>query len=375
MKVTGIEAYHVCVPLAQPYVLSKKYGTVHEAQAVVVEVRTDEGLVGWGESDPMPPFTEETWGSVFAAIEHHLGPCLVGQDPREINRINAEFDRVLHGNLLAKGALDVALWDILGRSLGAPVYRLLGGAVRREIPLLWPFGSGTPEEDVERISAKMEEGYRTFMVKMGALGIETEIERARAIEKAFGDRIHVNVDANQGWDLAQTIAFMEGTRDCRIDFVEQPLPVEQGWAAGVLRSRATHPLSVDEGLQSLADAAELASRHAVDVFSLKISKNGGITRAREIAGLARAFGIECLMNSMIELGVSQAAALHLGASLPNLLDCGQCYMSTLRLSDDVTDFASNIEKAVARVPDGPGLGVTIDRARLQRHTRHTVSVG
>ena len=374
MKVIRIQAKHVAVPLAQPYVLSKRYGTVTEAQAVLVQVHTDQGIVGVGESNPMPPFTAETWGSVFAAIEHHLGPVLLGADPRDIAAHNVVFDSLLSGNLLAKGALDVALWDILGQSLSAPVHQLLGGAVRREVPLLWPFGSGTPEQDVERIAAKMKEGYRTFMIKMGALPIEVEIQRAQAIEKAYGGQIRVNMDANQGWDVAQTLAFMEGTRDCRIDFVEQPLPVEQGWANGLLRARATHPLSADEGLQTMAQAAALAGSHAVDVFSLKVAKNGGISRSRDIAALARGFGISCLMNSMIELGVSQAAVLHLAAAIPNLLDCGQCLMSTLRLADDVTDFSKCIESAVAKVGDAPGLGVTLDTKKLARYTRDQLEI-
>ncbi len=374
MKVTRIEAFHVTIPLVQPYVLSKRYGTVHQAHAVVVKVHTDEGICGYGEANPMPPFTEETWGSVFAALKYHLGPCLLVEDPRDLTRLNSAFDRMLGANLLAKGALDVALWDIWGKSLGVPVHRLLGGALRHEIPLLWPFGSGTPEEDVERITSKMKEGYRTFMIKMGANPIDVDIARARAITEAFGDKIHVNVDANQGWDLPQALTFFEGTRGCRLDFVEQPLPKGEIQALRLVRSRATHPISADESVQSVRDAVELARDGLVDVFSLKVSKNGGISRARDIVALARSHGIRCLMNSMIEMGISQAAALHLGAATHNLIDCGQCYMSTLRLIDDVTDFGDLIDDAVARVPDKPGLGVEIDEDRLKKYTEESLEI-
>jgi len=374
MKVKRIEAHHITVPLIAPYKLSKKYGTVTHAQAVITRVHTDDGLVGIGEANPMPPFTEETWGSVFAAVEHHLGPLLLGTDPRNITACNGLFDGALAGNLLAKGCLDVALWDLLGKSLNTPVHRLLGGALRSEIPLLWPLGSGTPQEDVDRIRAKMDEGYRTFMIKMGALPIDTEIARCEAIVEAFGETIRYNVDANQGWDLAQTLAFMDGTRDLPMDFVEQPLPRTADWGLPEVRARATHPISADEGVQTMADATTLAAAHAVDIFSLKISKNGGITRTWQVAQVAAAFGIRCLMNSMIECGVSQAAALHVGAALPNLWDSGQCYMSTKRLKDDVTDFGSLIHNAVATVPDTPGLGITLDEDRLQKYTNASIVI-
>jgi len=375
MKITKIEAFHVSVPLAKPYVLSKRYGTLYSNHAVIAKIHTDEGICGYGEANPMPPFTGETWGSIFAAVKEYLGPCLLGQSPLDITRANVEFDRALPGNLLAKGALDVALWDVRGKAMGVPVHRLLGGALKTEIPLLWPFGSGTPKEDVERIAAKMEEGYRTFMIKMGALDIDTEIARALAREAAFdGTGINVNMDANQGWDLAEALTFMERTRDCHIDFVEQPLPRELRHLMPVVRERATHPLSADEGVQTVADAVALARQGSVDIFSLKIAKNGGITRAFKIAQLAEAFGIKCMMNSMIELGVSQAAALHLGAALPNLLTCGQCYMSTLRMKNDVTDFSGHIHRAVATVPDTPGLGIAVDDDKVKHYCDASIVV-
>ncbi len=375
MKVTRIDAHHVVLPLVQPYKLSSRYGTVTEAHAVVVELHTDEGLVGLGEANPMPPFTQESWGSVFAAIRGYLGPGLLGRDPTDLLAVNATFDAVLSGNLLAKGALDVAMWDLLGKALGVPVHKILGGALRDSVPLLWPLGSGTAEQDLHRIRRKMHEGYRTFMIKMGALPIATEVERVKAIESTFGGRIRVNVDANQGWDLPGTLSFMDATGDCSLDFVEQPVPRNQAWALTPIRSRATHPISADEGVQSLDDATMLASRHLVDVFSLKISKNGGILRSRNIALIAQAFGLKCLVNSMIELGISQAAGLQLAATIPNLLDCGHCFMSTLRLKGDVTDFADFIQEAVVHLPPGPGLGIALDRERLEHYSRASISLG
>ncbi len=374
MKVERIEAHHVTIPLVTPYVLSRKYGTVTHSQAVVVRVFTECGLVGLGEADPLPPFTEESWAGVMGTLEHVLAPLLIGEDPRDIVRNNKLFDGILHGNNLAKGALDMALWDLLGKSLGVPVWRLLGGKLRDGVPLLWPFGSGTPEQDLERIEAKRAEGYGTFMIKMGALPIETEIARARAIEDRYGDSIHWNVDANQGWDLTMALKFMDGTAGCRMDFVEQPVPRGQLEQLRILRGRATHPISADEGVQTAGEALQLAHAGLVDVFSLKVTKNGGISRSMDIAGVARMSGLGCLCNSMIELGITQAAALNIAATLPNLVAGGHCFMSTLRLVDDVTSFRSLVNDAVARVPDAPGLGIELDEAALDLYAAESVVV-
>ena len=334
-----------------------------------MEIFTDQGLVGLGEADPLPPFTEESWAGVMATIERVLGPLLLGEDPRDLGRLNMLFDGLLHGNLLAKGALDMALWDLLGKSLGTPVHRLLGGALRDRVPLLWPFGSGTPEQDLERIAAKLEEGYGTFMIKMGALPIAVEIQRALAIEERYGGTIHWNVDANQGWDLPQAVAFMDGTRGCSMDFVEQAVPRGQRDALRVVRARATHPLSADEGVQTVLEAMELAAEHLVDIFSIKVTKNGGLSRSHDIATVARVQGLACVVNSMIELGVTQAAALQLAVTLPNLLPGGHCFMSTLRMQADVTDFRQRIQKATAHLPDAPGLGVQLNPDALAHYAQ------
>jgi len=374
MKIDRIEAHHVTIPLVTPYVLSRKYGTITHSQAVVVRVYTACGLVGLGEADPLPPFTEESWAGVMGTLEHVLGPLLIGEDPRDIVRLNQLFDGILQGNNLAKGSLDMALWDLLGKSLGVPVWRLLGGKLRDGVPLLWPFGSGTPAQDLERIEAKRADGYGTFMIKMGALPIETEIQRARAIEDRFGDGIRWNVDANQGWDLTMALKFMDGTRGCRMDFVEQPVPRGQLEQLRILRGRATHPISADEGVQTAGEAQALASEGLVDVFSLKVTKNGGISRSMDIAGVARMNGLGCLCNSMIELGVTQAAALQVAATLPNLVPGGHCFMSTLRMADDVTSFRALVRNAVATVPDAPGLGVELDQASLDHFAGETVVI-
>jgi L-alanine-DL-glutamate epimerase-like enolase superfamily enzyme len=369
MKITMIELFHVSIPLMKPYRLSKVYGTICDAEAVIVNIHTDEGIIGYGEADPMPPFTEESPAGVMAAIRDYLGPHLLSEDPGSIALLGAKMDWLMHGNYTAKGAIDMALYDIVGKERNIPLYALLGGIYRSEIPLLWPLGSGSPEEDMQQIDEKMGEGYRTFMLKMGSIPIAEEVKRIKAVRDRFGSDIHVIVDVNQGWEVAEALEFISALKDYRLDFIEQPIARWNVKGLRRIRETSAFPLSADESLISIHDAVTLIQEQAVDIFSIKVSKNGGLSGAKKIGILAEASGIKCLMNSMLEFGISQAAALHLGCSTPNLLDCGHCYMSTLRLSDDVTDFTNHIEEAIARSPDGAGLGIRIDHEKVERYSK------
>ena len=369
MKITMLELFHVSIPLMKPYKLSKVYGTISDAQTVIVKVHTDEGIIGYGEADPMPPFTEESPAGVMVAIRDHLGPCLLNEDPRSISLLGAKMDQIAYGNPTAKGAIDTALYDIVGKERNAPLHTLLGGVYRSEIPLLWPLGSGSPEEDIQQIDEKLRGGYRTFMLKMGSLPIADEVKRIKAIRNHFGSDIHVIVDANQGWEVAEALEFIAALKDYRLDFIEQPIARWNVKGLKRIRERSGFPLSADESLVSIHDAVTLIQEQAVDIFSIKVSKNGGLSGAKKIAVLAEASGIKCLVNSMLEFGISQAAALHFGCTTPNLLDCGHCYMSTLRMSDDVTDFSSQGKDATARPPEGGGLGISVDSEKIERYSK------
>ena len=288
MKITMIELFHVSIPLMKPYRLSKVYGTICDAEAVIVNIHTDEGIIGYGEADPMPPFTEESPAGVMAAIRDYLGPHLLSEDPGSIALLGAKMDMLMHGNYTAKGAIDMALYDIVGKERNIPLYALLGGIYRSEIPLLWPLGSGSPEEDMQQIDEKMGEGYRTFMLKMGSIPIAEEVKRIKAVRDRFGSDIHVIVDVNQGWEVAEALEFISALKDYRLDFIEQPIARWNVKGLRRIRETSAFPLSADESLISIHDAVTLIQEQAVDIFSIKVSKNGGLSGAKKIGILAEA---------------------------------------------------------------------------------------
>ena len=374
MKITGLELFHISVPFVEPYKLSRAYGTQHNAHAVIVKMHTDKGIVGLGEADPMNPFTEETPDSVMVVIRDNIVPHLIGRDPTRISSLESILDDTVCGNLTARGAINMALYDIMGKVHHLPAHIFLGGIYHERLPLLSGIGSGTPEEDTRSIERLIQKGYRTVMIKMGALSISEEIERMRSASERVGDRVAIILDANQGWQVMETLEFMNGIQNFPPAMIEQPIQRHNIDGLKRIRDRAPCLLSADESLGSIHDATALIIKDATDIFSIKISKNGGFNKSLAIAKVAEAFGIKCLMNSMLEFGITQAASLQLGCTLKNLVDLGHAYMSVLRLSDDVTDFNKNISDAIVTVPKGDGLGVTLDDDKLEKYTKDYLKI-
>jgi muconate cycloisomerase len=374
MKINRIELFRISIPFAKPYALSKAYGTLRDAHAVIFKVHTDKGIVGLGEADPMHPFTEETPSTVMAVTRDLIAPHVLGKDPRKIAILEKTLDQLVQSNLTARGAVNMALYDILGKETNLPAHSFLGGLQNVSLPLLAGIGSGTPDQDREAIEAYMEEGCKSFMIKMGALSISEEIVRMIAARNRFGNEITLLLDANQGWEPSEAMSFLDGIKDYRPDLLEQPVKRHDVDSLRRIRERAPCPVSADESVSSIHDGAFLIREKAVDAFSIKASKNGGLDKSRHLAAVAQAFGLKILMNSMLEFGVTQAASLQLGCTLPNLLPVGHAYGSVLRMSDDVTDFRKNISSHVVTVPDAPGLGVMLDETKLKKYTQEYLDI-
>jgi len=252
---------------------------------------------------------------------------------------------------------------------------MLGGRFHDKLPIFRGIGSGSPDEDIVAIEKELARGNRSIMIKMGSLPVSDEIKRMIAIKKKYGDRVPFVVDANQGWTVFEALAFIDGIRNYRPDLIEQPIYHKDIEGLRRIRERTPCPLSADESLKHLHDAVTLIKEKAVDVFSLKVSKNGGLSKTKKIADVAETFGIRCMMNSMFEFGISQAASLQVGCTLTNLVDFGHAYGSVTRMSDDITDFSQNISDGTVTVPSGAGLGVKLNEDKLKKYTKDYVKVG
>ncbi|MFT5503345.1 MAG: L-alanine-DL-glutamate epimerase-like enolase superfamily enzyme [Gammaproteobacteria bacterium] len=362
LKITGVDIWPLRVLLANPYHLSKLYRTLTHSDAVIVRLTLANGVIGWGEADPGGiNFDGETTDSVVQTLRERA-PQMLGQKVDVWVSSGAGRDY----NGAAAAAFDVACYDALGRTTETSVSQLLGQACHSGISSLWPTSSGSAEDDLTIIAEYHAQGFNTYMLKMGVKPVSEDIERLRSVIANVPDGVRVMVDANQGWTREEALRFATETCELPIILIEQPVAAADYEGLRLVRKAAGCPVSVDESIQEAGDMDDILQAEAADIFSIKISKNGGLSNSQIIAkGVSKA-GKKVLMNSMIELGITQAASLHLGCTLDNLVDCGHAYMSTLRMADDITDFSSWIDRGVANLPDLPGLGVEVSMEKIRQ---------
>lgn len=358
------EVFEIEAAFVTPYKLST--GTMFTTRAVMLKLTDADGVVGWGEANPNEAFSGESSGDALRALKEVLLPAVLTATVPEPGCIDAVLDALLAKQLGAKGAVSMALLDVLGKRLRVPIATLLGGKLRTSLPVLWPLSNGTAEDDIRVIDVKAAQGFSSFMLKMGSSPVRDEVERVATLEARYGSRVAFIADANQGWSREEASQFLAGVNGSKLAFVEQPLEKEDIEGMASLASGTALPISADESVAGLTEAAQMARLGAASVFSIKSSKNGGPLRAQRIAAVAEAFGIRCYMNSMLEFGVTQAASLQHAVTIKNLVDFGHAYMSTLRLAEDPTDFSSFVRDGVVHLPRSAGLGVQVDESHVRR---------
>jgi muconate cycloisomerase len=367
MRITRLEAIPVRVPLKAGMVTKTAHGDHHTSDCVVVQVHTDTGLIGLGEATVSALWSGETSKSCVAALDDLIGPALLGADPTQITALRRQMDFLIKLNPFTKAAVEMALWDLSGKALGAPVYRLLGGKVREIIPTKMMIGAF----DVARARALAEQflarGVRCLKVKVG-LDLDGDIARVRAVRDVAGSEIPITIDANCGWNVTTARLALERLRALDLLVAEQPIPPGDTDALASLRLSAGIPIMADESVFTLADAWNVLRGAAADVISIYPGKNGGIAASIEIGHVAQAAGVPCHVGSNLELGIGSAAMLHLACAVRNIDSetypadiLGPHYHESDLLTQPLAlDFAG------ARVPEGPGLGVALDEDQLRR---------
>jgi L-alanine-DL-glutamate epimerase-like enolase superfamily enzyme len=352
---------------------------------VLVRVHA-EGVVGYGQVRPTAPghFVPDTVHSVIAAIVNVYGPALIGRDVFDLEQIWADFDLILPGNSNARAALDYALHDAMGKAVGLPVHKLLGGLCQQDIPLEWSISLA---DDVGKIVADAERAVHEFGIKVVCLkcgaggGWREDVRNFTAIREAVGPGVVIGVDPNTGWQVSETIAAMRALAPLDLGYVEQP--IERRDLAGLARIRQAAqgvPIMADESLFTLEDAYALARAEAVDVLCIKLYKTGGIRAAKRITAVATSANMRVNVGGLaVQSQLEAAAGAHFVASTPaRQVMPGAEFIFGLGVAGPdplvgETDF--RIVDGHARVPGGPGLGVTIDETAVRARTllRETVT--
>lgn len=363
MKIDDIKTISISIPTIRRH--THALASYSSKDFVIVKVHTDTGIIGIGESMSSIYSSGETQESIKTTLDRYLKEILFGSDPFEIGKISEAFDRLIgRGNLFVKAAVDMAIFDIIGKKLGIPIYQLFGGKLRSRIDLSWSLGSQDPDTEIKEAQELIDKGLRIFKVKAGVLSPSEDVKRVKAIRDAVGDDIGLRVDVNQAWRSKRAIRTLKEMERYDLDFVEQPVPWwDLDGMASVAKAIDT-PLMADESLFTPHDAVEIIKRHAADVFSLKVTKCGGLLDSRKIAAIAEAAGIGCYIGSNLETGVGTAAAAHLAVSIRNLV-YGCELFGPLLLQKDILKKPVQIENGSIYVSERPGLGIQVHEEKIQ----------
>jgi muconate cycloisomerase len=367
--VESIEAILVDLPTIRAHQLAMT--TMHQQTLVIVKLRCSDGLAGIGEATSIGglAYGEQSPESTKLAIDTYLAPLLIGQDADNINAAMALLARHVQGQSYAKSALETALFDALGQRLGRPVHDLLGGALRRSMPVLWTLASGDSGRDVEEALGLMEaRRHRVFKLKIGKGDPHANVAHVARIKKALGDQVLITVDVNQAWDEVTAQRAIAALEHAGVGLVEQPVARRHRKALARLAARFDVPIMADESVNGPEDAFELAHEAAADVFALKISKAGGLLNTLRTAAVGEAAGIGLYGGTLLEGSVGSIASAHVFAACPQLR-WGTELFGPLLLKDDVVVARPDYRDFELHLGDAPGLGVQLDEDKLAFYRR------
>ena len=359
MKITKIDVYQLTYSLVDGKYAWSGGHAVTSLLSSIVRVSTDEGLTGFAEVCPLGATYMEAFGRGVPTGIQEIGPFLVGRDPTQLKAINGIMDSTLSGHNYVKAPLDIACWDLLGKATNVPLCELLGGQYVDSYPLYRAISQQSAHEMAEDVSRYRSEGYGTFQLKVGGQPME-DIARIRAcLEVLHGEEILV-ADANTGWQTHEALRVVNRFASENL-YVEQPCPTIEECL--VIRQKTALPMVLDEVITGVGPLLKAYHLRGMDIINLKISRVGGLTKAKLIRDLCETLGIAMTIEDSWGGDIATATIAHLVASTkPEFLFTS-------------TDFNSYVDVRVAEdaplrkgghldVPSGPGLGINVDEKRL-----------
>ncbi|GKX35259.1 MAG: chloromuconate cycloisomerase [Rhizobiaceae bacterium MnEN-MB40S] len=338
---------------------------------LMIRIRDSLGQEGIGETvvPGGPWWSGDSIESLKSLIDIHLAPAVIGLDPSKISVILMVLQKTAPGANFAIAGIEMACLDLYARALDVPVSSLFGGQLHEEIPTVWPLASGNHETDLTEIGEKLETGKSSgFKIKLGRLSLEEDIDRVALLTDAIAGRGRVILDPNEVWDETQAHHALVRLGRLSIDLIEQPVSRYQPEALAALSRSTPVPLMVDEGACTPEQVFRLAKMRAAQVLSLKLMKAGGLTQSRKMADIASAAGMLLYMGTFLETSLGTAAGLHIASTFPHLRFGSELFGPQL-LAVDVTQSPIEYVNGCARVPAGPGLGVSIDEDVVREYKR------
>lgn len=331
-------------------------GVYEHVNSIIVKVETDEGLYGMGECSPVEFVTGESIDTVIPVIKE-IEKRIIGLDPLDIEVIHNTMDRYITNNSAAKAGIDIALYDIRGKLMNAPLYKVLGGYANNidtdiTIPIL------EPEEMAEDAKKRVAEGFKILKIK-GGINPQQDIYSIKLIREAVGNDIALRIDANQGWQVSEAIKVIKAIEKYNVEEIEQPRPYWDLEAMAYLKSRMDIKLMLDESVLSPTDALRAILMKSGDIINIKLMKAGGLYKAEQINTIAQAAGLNCIVGCMAESRIGISAGAHFAAAKSNIIDSdldGCMFCKDL----DYISGGFSIEGGKITLSEKPGLGIDVN---------------
>jgi L-Ala-D/L-Glu epimerase len=354
MKISQIEIYKLRIRLKEPFTIS--LGKLEFADNVLIVIKTDTGLTGFGESSPFMTINGES-SQTGIIVAGYLGKALQGKNPLEIETCSNIMDKVIFGNTSIKSAFDIALYDIAAKHADLPLYAFLGGTNKKTLYTDYTVSLGHPEKMATDALKIKKDGFPVIKVKLGGSG-ESDIERMRQIRKAVGTVIPIRIDANQGWDFNTAAFVLNEIADMNIQFCEEPIPRWAFMELPELKRKSPVPVMADESCLDHHDAGRLIGLNACNCFNVKLGKSSGIYKALKIIKLAEEAGMKMQVGGFLESRIGFTASAHLALTSENICYCD--FDSPLMFTENPVEGGIEYQNnGLVIIPEVPGLGASI----------------
>lgn len=361
LPITDIEVFRVAVPMAGEG-FRNAYSNNTSQHSIVVRITSGDGAVGLGNVDPLPGYSAETIEQSLQALRHALVPALQGQDAGNINQILATMDAALPNFLEAKAALEMACLDLVSRSAGFSVHRYLGGAVVGRLRFNAWIGIVAPEQAAREAAAWQARGFKSAKVKLGG-GIVADRDRIRAVREAVGSEMQLRGDANACYSVEDSIALGKLLEPYGMQLLEQPVAADDLAGLAAVRNAIGIPIMADEAVTDHQSLIDVIRADCADIVKLKVMKQGGILKCRRMIETASAAGLKVVIGHGFGLAINTMAEIMLAATSRDVLE-GLESVGPLKMRDDIVLNRLDLTGGVFDLPDGAGLGMVIDEAKL-----------
>lgn len=375
MKIVKIECLPVSTLLKKPVIMPNT--RITSIDSVVLKITADDGTVGFSDSgDTSSWYRGELQESIIAMIANVVAPrILLGEDPRNIEKIVGKMDLLVRDNNQAKATVDFALHDLKGKLLGVPVYELLGGRTIEAARQGWVLSAGKPEDVAAEAALAKKTGFALFKMKIGYGTMADDIAMVHAVRDTVGADAYLTIDANGFWSYEKALHIIRKLDSCGLDLVEQPLAHWDIEGMARLRAQVRTPIYADESAQELYNLKEIIDRRAADGLFLKLQKAGGLVKSQRWLTLARLAGLPVHCGCMIGSGLEHSPSAHLwtanewatqglSESIGPLMIHGTMESKNIEPGTDIALNIPRFEAGLAYPNEGPGFGIDLNEAFL-----------